>query len=180
MSSNLYTFIENLYTKITNTSQETKEILIGYPIIESDCNEILTISQTHPFISLQNANIYKQVANVVIHIFYASPAEKPIIQKGFLNLIKNKELKVLHNDKNHQNALIAIIYGLYLINKEDDFSQPINISCHTMVDWVQTLLTIDITKEENLLSATKFFSLLFEQTTYKCNLTKEYPHCPIF
>lgn len=179
MVISLYDFIEAYYEEITNIKGEYQQLNFSKPNI-SDCSEIIDTSKKHPFIELKNSSAYKKVANTIMHIFYASPLDKEISSKSPINqYLKIKEFVFLKDTNNHQNAIIAIAYGLYIINKEDEFSELINISCHSFVELVQTLCAINLKTADMLILSTKLLALLLEQITYKTNNKLEYESCPI-
>ncbi len=182
MPSDLAEFIQSIYEEITNITGEFKDFSMGSADI-SDCDVIIDNIQNKPLIAIDNgANAFKKVANVVMHIFYASPLKTPIFSDSPIAQFINPnfaELKNLKDTDNHQNALIAIAYGLFLLNQEKTFTQSIYFSCHSLVELIQTMCRMELDNMDNLLSSTHYLSLLFEQATYKCNADIEYQPCAL-
>jgi len=181
--SSLYTFIKNFYENITGITGELRDITVGHPKIANDCNDIIQLSEESAFIVLSEANFYKKIANIAIHILHASPLETPVSKIGPLNqYLKVEEFKALKATHNHQNAMVAIFYAIHLLNQEVE--NNIEISCHSLADLIQILCVINMDDKDesnlyqSLVSATQYLALLLEQITYKTNTNLQYKFCP--
>lgn len=182
--TSLRVFINNIYANITGIDGELRDFTIGHPTISQDCAEIIKLSKEVAFIDLNQASIYKKVANIAMHIFHASPLKTVISREPLNQYLAIEEFKVLKATPNHQNAIIAIFYALHLLNQEQEVANKIEISCHSMAELTQVLceIKLDDNNKNNLyqllIASTRHLALLFEQLTYKTNTTLQYNLCP--
>lgn len=179
----LHAFIGNLYGNITGITGELRDITVGHPSISENCNRIIQLSEEKAFIDLTQASFYKKIANIAVHILYESPLESTIYKDSPINqYLKIEEFEALNTTHNHQNAMVAIFYAIYLLNQE--VKNEIEVSCHSVAELVQVLCAVDINNKnkislhQSLVLTTKYLALLLEQITYKTNTALQYGLCP--
>jgi hypothetical protein len=168
--------------------QTSPSISVNSTKIANIINDSKDDNKSFLLMNLNQANLFKKTANLITHIYINSPIKNNIIKKFRTATTSNSNhssfLVKLVDIPNHQNAVIAVAYSLYSLNKS--FNKKLKLSCHSFAELIQTLCLSVITIELNnasekdyqhLTQLTLLLSLLLEQIAYKTNSHEEDPHC---